>query len=154
MTRFAVWFVATILLLACTATPARLTKPQFIARWNAICVSDERPLDALSQQVPGPLTDETLPQYAKLFAESARLLRIEIKDLKDVRPPVEDQIVVDRILGHLEAGIAQIGRLRDAASHGHIEAVATAGQNEGLADARELAQRYGVDPGCFGGTGE
>ena len=148
--RVAVTLVAILALTAC-GHERRLTRPEFIRAWNDICARDEVPIRDLNSRVPGEVTAATLPAYAQLFGEAARLFRMEIDHLSAVRPPKEDEPTVSAILTYLEAARLKLSRLHDAAAAGQLEPVRTSGRNESLLEARMLAQQYGVDQSCFGG---
>jgi hypothetical protein len=138
---------------ACGGSQPRLSHPEFIRAWNQICARDEVPIDQLNGEVPAEVTPATLPVYAHVFGEAARLFRIEIDHLSAVLPPKEDETTVARILTYLESAHAKLRRLHEAAAAGMVEPVRTSGRNEGLLQARTLAHEYGLDQGCFGGTG-
>jgi hypothetical protein len=143
--------IVAVMLGACGSGATRLSHPAFIRAWNQICAKDEAAIAHLNDRVPAEVNAETLPAYAEVFGEAARLFRMEIDHLSAVQPPKEDEMTVETILMYLEAAHAKLSRLQAAAAAGLVEPVRTSGRNESLLEARMLGQEYGLDRTCFSG---
>jgi len=69
----------------------RLTKAEFAARANAICVDAQKKTDALGEPKTTAEFLALLPKYRDLSAKTAN-------DLKKLKPPANEQTLVDKVL--------------------------------------------------------
>jgi hypothetical protein len=139
--------LAALVVTACGGHTA--TKPDVIARGNAICAGAQRDLLA----TPPPAGGETsLPGLAQYLSAIMPILRREVSNLQALPRPPDDRALLDQYVSAVVSLGATYRMLAAAAQRGDQEAV-----NEALAQlsanpASSLAERYGLNQ-CAGATG-
>jgi hypothetical protein len=137
--------ILAVLLAGCGGGAERLSKAEFIERWDSICRSFNDRRDTVLEDLPAEPTVENLPRFADPLRELARLAREGIAELQEVQPPVADQAVIDGILADVEEGAASVEDAADAAESGDMEAFVAAAQN--LADSNQRVEQADADYG-------
>jgi hypothetical protein len=134
-----------LLLAACGGGAERLSKQEFIERWDSICQTYNDRRDTILEDLPAEPTVENLPQFADVLRELAPVVREGIAKLRDVQPPEADQAVIDAILADVEESADRLDDAADAAESGDLEAVVAAAQS--LADSNQRVERAAAEYG-------
>jgi hypothetical protein len=134
-----------VVLAGCGGGAERLSKAEFIERWDSICQTYNDRRDTLLEDLPAEPTVENLPQFAEVLRELAPVVREAIAELKEVQPPEADQAVIDAILADVEENADRVDEAADAAESGDLEALVAAAQS--LADSNERVERAVEDYG-------
>lgn len=83
--------VAAIVLGGCGGGGDRLTKEEFAAKVNQLCLDNRKKTEALGAPKGTAATVKMLRKYNALFGKM-------VADLKKLRPPNDEQAAVDRLL--------------------------------------------------------
>jgi hypothetical protein len=134
-----------VILVGCGGGAERLSKAEFIERWDSICRTYNDRRDAILEDLPAEPTVENLPQFADPLRELARLAREGIAKLEQVQPPVADQAVIDGILADVEESVGSVEDAADAAESGELEAFVAAAQS--LAESNQRVEQADADYG-------
>jgi hypothetical protein len=143
--RASIVLVALAVLAGCGGGAERLSKAEFIERWDSICQTYNDRRDTILEDLPAEPTAENLPQFAEVLRELAPLVREGIAELKKVQPPEADQAVIDAILADVEESADRVDDAADAAESSDLEALVAAAQS--LADSNERVERAAEDYG-------
>ena len=132
--------VATALLAALAAcTDEGLSKEEFIEQADAIC----REAEERTEQIEPPRTPEGLAEFVD---EAERITGDLLADLRELEPPEEGRETVDRLLERIEAALATLPELKEAAENRAASRIQELGQElqEASSEANEIAQGYGL----------
>jgi hypothetical protein len=143
--RASIALVALAVLAGCGGGAERLSKAEFIERWDSICQTYNDRQDTILEDLPAEPTVENLPKFAEVLRELAPLVREGIAELKEVQPPEAGQAVIDAILADLEESADRVDDAADAAESRDLEALVAAAQS--LADSNERVERAVEDYG-------
>lgn len=129
----------------------RLTREDFIAAADAIC-------DEIEERTKDLEVPRTPPEIQEFVTEARSAIRDLVAQIRDLRPPEEDEEAIGRFLDDLEGAadllpdIAEASESRDIARVGEL--VRTLQEKAGAAG--EFARDYGFDScaeaGRIGGT--
>jgi hypothetical protein len=138
--------LALVVSAACSGGPARLTKPEFITKWDAVCTTFRDRLDQVGQALPSSPTAENLPQFEAPIREIGSLLRQELDALTAILPPKDDQATITSFLTDAAKVADVYEQLADAAHDDNLPAFQSAEDNfaQPAASATRTAQDYGL----------
>jgi hypothetical protein len=144
--RASILLVALAMLLGgCGGGTERLSKAEFIERWDSICRTYNDRRDTILEDLPAEPTVENLPQFADALRELAPVVREGIAELKEVHPPEADQAVIDGILADVEENADRLEDAADVAESGDLEAFIAAAQS--LTDSNQQVEQAVADYG-------
>lgn len=117
----------------------RLTKAEYIAQADAICKDVNDRLDALGAA-------ESIEEFAELAASAVEIQEDGLADLKELKPPEEDQATIDEALALLDQQLALSQQIQEAAAAGDEAKVEELiAQIEPIdSEADQLAVEYGL----------
>jgi hypothetical protein len=138
-----VWVVLS--LAACGGGSKRLTKDEFITKWDAICTSSDREQSNLGSNLPEQPTQDNLSKFDDYLKKAIPLLKDEIKDLSKPKPPEADQATIDGILSNLNKVVDGLEDAEHAAARGDLDGFNAAGDKvtPNLDAANTAATSYG-----------
>ena len=125
-------------LVSCSGE-GRLTKEEFVREANAVC--DEFDDELADMQPP------TSTAGIRDFAERTQQLMTEaLQQLRDLRPPPDDDEVVDGMLGNLERVSSLLPDLADAAEGQNLDRIQELNGefSSEINDFNEAAEAYGL----------
>jgi hypothetical protein len=137
--------VLAVLLSGCGGGVDRLSKAEFIERWDSICETYNDRRDTILEGLPAQPTVENLPQFADALRELVPVVREGIAKLREVQPPEADQAVVDGILADVEENATKLEDAADAAESGDLRAFITSAQS--LTDSNQQVEQALADYG-------
>jgi hypothetical protein len=111
--------MAVLIAAGCGSGGGRLSKEEYAKRADAICSTYNQKLRALGQ----PRNLEALPEYVDRALPVARKGNGELRDL---RPPKDEETKAKEWLDQNQAVVAAMERLRDAAKKGNRAAIQVA----------------------------
>lgn len=118
----------------------RLSKEEFQKQGNAICSKYDKQIEAIGT----PTSVEEVPAYVN---KALPIVEREVGDMKELKPPEEDQEAFDRMIAAaentLEAG-RDLGEAAEKKDDAAIEKALNAG-NTASDQADEQAQKLGLD---------
>jgi len=110
------------------------SKSEFLAKGNAICAKGNKDIDAAAEKAFGE--SQPTKQEIEDFATQSAIPSVEsqVSQLRDLKPPKDDEDQVDAILAAAEADIEKV-----KADPSLFE-----GDTDPFADANKLAEDYGL----------
>lgn len=133
--------VVGLVLLSLTAcTEEGLSKEEFIQQADAIC----RQAEERTEQIDPPRTPEALAEFVD---EAERITGKLLRDLRELEAPEEGRQTIDRLLEQIEAALATLPELKEAAENRAASRIQELGQElqQASSEANEIAQGYGLE---------
>jgi hypothetical protein len=137
----------------CGDDPEPLSKPEFVARADAICEDAQAEAEPLwttfwadfEQQADGDVAWYRL--FDSLLDELQPITERQLEDLRELAPPAADEELIEGLLDDFEAGIDEMNDLADRAVDGDEAAREALTREEGdpLADVNRAARDYGLE---------
>jgi hypothetical protein len=137
--RISIAVAVMIVSAACGGGDKGLSKPDFVARADAVCKSYETQLGSLISHVPG---NPTLAQIRTVYVNQLiPLFRKEVVALRALDPPRADRATVKAIFDTLSGGVDQLqSEVTGAKTLKELEGLAPSG----LTRASAAAKLYGM----------
>jgi hypothetical protein len=129
----------TLALVGCGGEAKRLSREEYAQKADAICAEGNRK----TERLPSP---GNLPQLANVTDKTLDILDDALSDLRKLKPPADQQKIVDQWLAQLETLTDDLEEIRDEARDNDIQAVQAIAERaqDHNARANELGTTLGM----------